>query len=357
MMKKVLLGTTALVGAMLIGAPAVVAAEKPSLALSGFARFEMEFVDQDQDFSGVNRGYNFEVDDWEVDFIAKSVADNGLEYGAKLEIQAANGNNATDTDEAMLWLEGNWGLIHMGREDGAEDLMAVAGWSIIGGVGAWDGEGGSLFSVPTGVFVNSNINGDTGDANKVSYYTPSFAGFRAGATWTPDTGVTGNEAGNDSDGSLENSLGVGLEYKNTFGDVGVHVSGRYTNAETEVTNNDVTGYGIGAKLTYAGFALAGSYHNGDDEADGSDAPEWWDVALSYSTGPYSIGVGYFNSTNENNAGLEGEADYFAVTGGYTVAPGLKFYAEWDYVEMEGPVAGTSDDNDASAFIIGTQVSF
>ena len=45
-MKKVLLGSTALVGASLLGAAPVAAAEAPTLSFSGYTRVEVSFVDQ-----------------------------------------------------------------------------------------------------------------------------------------------------------------------------------------------------------------------------------------------------------------------------------------------------------------------
>ena len=77
-----------------------------------------------------------------------------------------------------------------------------------------------------------------------------------------------------------------------------------------------------------------------------------------STGPYSVGVGYYNSEINTSASFqENDVDYFALTGGWNVAPGLDFYAEYDYVDMEDGLATTTNDNEASVFMVGTKVSF
>ena len=365
-MKKILLGTTAIVGVALATSAW---AAGPELSLSGFSKFEMDFVDQDA--TALNRGYRFEVDDFEIDFKAEATADNGLTYGTKLEMQFANGDAGADfTDEATIYLSGNWGTLIMGNDDGADNVYALAGYGVIGGMGAWDGE--NFFTNNSSALVTSSLAGNTGDATKISYFTPSFSGFSVGASWTPDAGHFGGEGLSDDDGDRENVLSVSAKYEGSFSDVGVAVSGAYITGGYESNDiggstaelNDVSTWSLGAKVTYAGFALAGSYNdNGDTgitkavEAAGGDAGYWWDVALSYKTGPYSVGVGYFNSEKEFSSTRTAEADYFAITGGWNVAPGLDFYAEYDYVDLEDGNAATANDNEASVFMVGTKVSF
>lgn len=372
MMKKILLGTTAIVGVAL--ATSAFAAG-PELSLSGFSKFEMDFVDQDNESGNMNRGYRFEIDDFEIDFKAEATADNGLTYGAKLEMQFANNGTSGDstddrTDEATIYLSGNWGTLILGNDDGADNVYAIAGYGVLGGMGGWDGE--NFFTNTSSALVTSSLAGNTSDTTKVSYFTPSFSGFSLGASWTPDSEHFGGASLNDEDGSMENVLAVSGKYEGSFSDVGVAVSAAYITGAYENNDvggatselNDVSTWSIGAKVTYAGFALAGSYNdNGDTgitkaaEAAGADAGYWWDVALSYKTGPYKVGVGYYNSEKEFTSTRTAEADYFAITGGWNVAPGLDFYAEYDYVDLEDGTSATTNDNEANVFMVGTKVSF
>ena len=113
-MKKVLLGSTALVGATLLGAVAVAAAEAPTISFSGYTRVEVSFVDQDLS-NGTNRGYNFEVDDNALSWTAKGTADNGLTYTATTKLDA-DGNDAKITvNEAFVTLTNPWGTVIMGE--------------------------------------------------------------------------------------------------------------------------------------------------------------------------------------------------------------------------------------------------
>ena len=369
MMKKILLGTTAIVGASLLVSPAV--AEKPKLSLSGNVKVEAAFVGEDDTgangaANGINRGYKLYTDDAEVVFKASTTADNGLEYGAKIEYEFESGS----TDEAMIWLEGDWGTLNLGDEDGADDLMKVGGFSVLGGTGGYDGE--NFFTNNSSAIVGPSMVGDNSDATKVTYFSPSFSGFRVGLSFTPDTGQSYDGAFNDEGTDQENHIGLAAEYKGDFDQVGVHVSGRYVNAEYESNDdagatteqNDVGSFAIGGKVTFGDFAVAAGYlDNGDsgvtkaNEALGIDAGSWYDVAVQYASGPFKVAAGYFASEKQVAQTQEAEAEIFSVTGDYNVAEGLDVYAEFDYVELEDGTTATANDNDASVFIVGTKVSF
>ncbi|MCG8507785.1 MAG: porin, partial [Rhodospirillales bacterium] len=84
-MKKVLLATTAIVGVAFVSQ--AMASEKPKLSMSGNVKFEAAFVDEDDVTGSSNRGYKFYTDDAEIIFKASATADNGLEYGAKIEYE------------------------------------------------------------------------------------------------------------------------------------------------------------------------------------------------------------------------------------------------------------------------------
>lgn len=371
MMKKILLGTTAIVGVALVGQ--AMAAEKPKLSMSGNVKFEAQFVDED-DTAGLNRGYGFSTDDAEIVFRASTTADNGLEYGAKIEFTFEEGDDSDGdrgrTDEAMMYLEGNWGLLQLGNEDGVEDAMRLGGWSVIGGTGGHDGE--TFFANNASALISTAQEGDTSDATKITYYTPLISGFRAGVSFTPDGGHEYDNGETDDDGDLENNIAFGVEYKGDFDQVGVHVAGRYVTSEfesndeggTDAEKEEISSFGVGANVTYAGFAFGVGYVDNDDsgitktnKALGIDAGSWVDVGASYSTGPYKVGIAYFHSEETVAQNQEAEADIFSVTADWNVAPGLDVYGEYVYADLDDGTTGTSNDNEASAFIVGTKISF
>ena len=385
MMRKLLLGTTAIIGASILatGGASVLAtgqalaAEPPELKISGYIRFEAWFAGQDNPDVGASRadtdatqgdiqsgdasrGYFFDVDDAEIQFRANGVADNGLEYGGKIELDVDGSN--TVADEIVVSLGGAWGTIFLGNEDGAEDLVKVAGFSVLSGQGGWDGDLDSIFNFTSSLDSPSNP-WDTGDATKITYFTPSFQGFRAGVSWTPDTGdERGDDIGDGGD-DFENHIGFGLEHKGNFNDFGWHVSGRGGYAEPEDSTSDAEdlwGWAIGARINYMGWSLAGAYADNDDsgvtKGTSADAGQWWDVALRYSTGPYTIAGGYFRAKQDTTLGNEDEVSVVSVGGNYVVAPGLDLYVEYNYVEDDPGDPGDTE-NEGHIGVVGTRISF
>ena len=383
-MKKFLLGTTAMVGASVLMAGTALASDPPKLSLSGYFKFEAWFADQDAVGTTANRGYHFENDDVEIHFKAYATADNGLKYGTKIEWDL----DANNIDEAVLDFSGNWGILFLGDEDGASDLMKVGGFSALTAGGGWDGGPTAILQNPGSVNLlgptlgfGSGIAdsiGDSDDATKISYFTPSFSGFGLGISWTPDTGHSMGGAISDvaagaASSHVENLLEWGAEYKGTIAnDFNIHVSARGLWGEPEgetdgdaAGREDIMSWGLGGKVEYQGFGLAAGYgDNGDSGINktaknaGRDAGIWYDVALSYKNGPYTVAGGYFHSEEDRTATTKDEVDFFSIGGKYNVAPGLDVYAEYDYVEIDdGSGTTTAVDNDASLFMIGTQITF
>ena len=304
-MKKVLLGSTALVGASLLGAAPVAAAEAPTLSFSGYTRVEVSFVDQDLSTSR-GRGYNFKVDDNYLFWSAKGTADNGMTNTASTSIESRAGGNIT-VDEAKVTLTNQWGSLVMGDDDGADDIMMVGGYALLTAGFGYDGGYTANVQTAGNGLVFASLSGDTGDATKVSYYTPRWNGLQLGASWTPDSGNSFDSGiAGDNDGNNENSLGLGLNYNNKIGDVGIRFGTTYAHASTEAAIpsvaalDDVSAWSIGGTLSYSGFSV-GVGHGDNDDSNCTkantlcDAGDWWDVAGQYKFGNTTVAGGYLTS--------------------------------------------------------------
>ncbi|MCK4866410.1 MAG: porin, partial [Alphaproteobacteria bacterium] len=175
-MKKGLLGGTALAGAAGLVAGIAGAAEAPTWKLTGNANFQFYWVDQDASGVGSTWGvgtggdgtwagiydatdetdnnlslfvvgtddpqdhdWYFGVDEAELQLNVSGAADNGLNYGFKIEINA-NTIDETVVDEVRLQFSGGWGTVQMGDEDGAEDIMNYGGEDLMGATGGFDGD-------------------------------------------------------------------------------------------------------------------------------------------------------------------------------------------------------------------------
>ena len=280
-MRKILLGTTAVVGAALIapaafaqapvttrpgvqqpqlspGAPVstpVVAAPTPALAgagglsvrLGGFFDFQYGLVQDDWDYArsrnfaggGVNetpptgsRNARQRTDmrnDLEVNVFVDGRAANGMTYGAVIEFQMDNvsGSGSTvDLDEAYGFIAfPNVGTLRFGMEDNAASLLQVRppASQSLGGDGEW-----WRFINNTGLPGSSNMyllsgTNDGNDGTKVIYLSPQFAGFDFGASYGSNSGEgRRTDAQRDRTG-LENEWAVAARYRGTFGPVGLAV--------------------------------------------------------------------------------------------------------------------------------------
>lgn len=181
---------------------------------------------------------------------------------------------------------------------------------------------------------------------------------------------------------------------------------------------DVFSWQAGGTISWGGFALGGGYGESGDslsfgdlapllnaEADGvadlkSVDPDYhfWTAAARYRTGPFAAHLGYFRSESQgwqwqaidigpspgfapdgdldvNIFSHETEIDIYTVGAEYVLAPGLKFYAEYDHIEVNREFQGVAfnnddtvvitdfltapadEENDGDVFMLGAQVSF
>lgn len=370
-MKKGLLGSTALVAATALTAGMAQAAEAPTWKLSGFMNFQAYFADRDS-FTGVAFGTTtgtlgapgfvttesaattdlyFGVDDAEMALNVSGTADNGLEYGFKIEFEASPGGSNV-ADEARISLGGSWGLVYLGDEDGVEDTMNYGGENVLGATGGWDGDGDDVTIVANLVF--PSLVGDTSDASKITYYSPRFSGIQVGGSYTP------NDHGGDrspfDDTVFQNSISLGGNYDGSFGDVRVRASAVYTMASYEgrIQNiEDVGAYSIGGIVGFAGFSVGANWTDNGESGTTVGAnleSSYWNVAAGFETGPIYLSAGYIAHTFSAGA-VDFEPSAIALTADYSVAPGLNTYVEWTGYDTDTLNA------DASVIIIGAEVSF
>jgi len=437
-MKKSLLCSTALIGATALTAGTAGAAEAPTWKLTGNANFQLYWVDQDNTntktkWNGSDLGntyvqaYNqhfwnngpdsqdhdwyFGVDEAELQINVSGAADNGLNYGFKIEINA----NTTDgpkgiADEARLQLSGSWGTLQMGDEDGAEDIMNYGGENLMGATGGFDGDqddylvragdvrffevrntsvGGTKIWMQLTDTIGGDgtaaynwaapsyptIAGDTADKTKVSYFSPRISGFQVGASITP----TPNEGdGFKADGSWENAYGIGANYDNSFGGLRIRASAVFAAASSNDTRfEDVSAFQVGGIVGWGPFSLGANYGDNGDSGElkwsgqngNADATHeesyFWDVAASFETGPMYFAAGYFVGVKEIDYFGDSTYEHIALTADYTVAPGLGVYAEINLISDElvdalGPAITDADEtnsHDTTSMVIGANISF
>ncbi|MDH3230285.1 MAG: porin [Alphaproteobacteria bacterium] len=370
-MKKGLLGSTALVAATALTVGAASAAEAPTYKLSGWMNFQAYFADRDAltafaasnttafttagvaDTASTNDMY-FGVDDAELTLNVSGTADNGLEYGFKIEFEGSPGGGNV-ADEARIQLGGTWGTLQLGDEDGAEDTMNYGGENLLGATGGWDGDGDDMSVLAT--FIFPTIAGDTSDASKITYYSPRFSGFQVGASYAPNN--HGGDRNPADDTLFQNYIGLGANYDGSFGDVSIKASAVYASASYEgngVVQNveDISAFSVGGIVGFGPVSVGANFtDNGESNTvvGANQERSYWNVAAGFETGPLYLSAGYIAHTFSTGA-VDVEPSAISVTADYSVAPGFGVYAEYT-----GYDADSTPSADASVIIVGANVSF
>ena len=346
MQHKLLLGSTALVSAGFIMSGSVLAQETRvggiEVVLGGYTEFLVQAGTRNTvnngSFGG-DRGYTFGMDN-EVHFEANGSTDRGVLYGSKVWVDFGSGglggsSFSTSTDEAALFFSGNFGRFELGLEDGAEDVMFVGGPEAQAGTGGLDGDAPNLGLIE---FT------DTGDAAKITYFTPRVAGFQLGGSFTPDFEESrpAEDRFQNSNNEGENGVSGGLNWVGALGPLDLTVSGTLLWADCESkcsapgTNeqdfdDNMFGWGAGALLGFGGFTLGAGYSRSDSffqAAQGDIAS----VGLKYGFGAAHVSVGYgFNKPDSSELD---DAHNFVVSGDVGILPG---------VTLKGDVAYNSND--------------
>ncbi len=86
-------------------------------------------------------------------------------FGAEIQFKADADVDYVNVDEAYTYLENGFGKIEVGRNDGAEDFMALGADTIATGTGGINGDFEGLGTLDIT---------DSGDAAKITYLTPQF---------------------------------------------------------------------------------------------------------------------------------------------------------------------------------------
>jgi len=418
-MRKILLGTTAMVGAALLGATAAQAQTAPTVRVGGFMTTIFTHVNDDLDrargpgsltgVAGAGLVSRDKVDfrnEIEVHVFVTGKAANGLSYGAVIEFQndnsgASGSGTAVDLDEAYVFLSSpTLGTIRFGEEDSAASIMQVRHPSItgLGADGAW---GGGLIntSARVGAFP-SLLNGinDGSDATKLIYLSPQFFGFDFGVSYAPNAGegqrlFNGRPFDNFStaagaavplanlhrDGTaLTNELSGALRYRGSFGNVGVAVgfgamradASKNTAAGASIAPSlrDITAYTAGATLSAFGFTAGGEYTWGNYVGNspgrgallpGRDSSSHYALGLTYTMGAISVGGFYGRASQDNGAGVsDRQQTVYGIGAAYTIAPGLEAFGSYNRMEDKNVnISPALLNRDANVFLLGTRLAF
>jgi len=374
-MKKILLGSTAIVAAgMIASVPSADAASKMKLGLGGYMEQWIGFTSGDdgagQDYSGVNI-----VSDPEVFFKGKTKLDNGLTIGVNVQLEATQ--NGDQIDEQYMTVSGAFGQIILGDENSAMYKMHYApsdygigmnsGDNTVWNKPVSDAEGdsismGSHYRSPFGA---TYIEPDAiNDAAKISYFTPRVSGFQLGLSYAPDAKQDSNALPN-RDAVNSDYVMVGANFVQKMGGMSVAISGGYgtvTDAAEGGTEPEATSFGI--KLGMGGVSAGVSYANFSDA--GNNDQEGINAGVAYSSGPMGVSLAYYHGEKDGNNGsaltLDGQAerDIIHLSAKYAMGPGVTLAGTLGhavYTSDDADLHNSVDDSESTYVVMGLKVGF
>jgi hypothetical protein len=354
-MKKLLLGTTALVAGGLMAAPAM-AADPIKMGVGGYYTFYAAagYIDGNYATNGTHaqyRGFHF-IQEGEIHFTGQTKLDNGTTVGLTVELEAWNPAASTQIDEAFMFAFGDWGRIEFGSRDSGPYRMYYGTPSALIGWGFFQHN----HTYASGITANNKayrggiattINPNTQDVNRINYFTPRFAGFQLGVSYAPKalvapgagaalvtagaaaacgyTHATNMANCSTNDYSYQDMFDIGINYLSKFGDVTVALYAAWMSAtfvpgyQHTVPNgsaNTITGanatnwkqWVVGANFNFAGFTVGGAtgwdnnglganYYTGVD-----NDTRFYTAGIMYETGPWQLSAGWAGFRNSNGNG-------------------------------------------------------
>jgi len=396
-MKKVLLGSTALVAAGLIAGDAA-AADGVKLSLGGYYRGVAGVMFDD--FDGVAAGTEDDLRDYvfkqdvEVHFKGETTLDNGLTVGAVVQLEGQTSGD--QIDEVYAYFSGGWGELRFGDDDEALTQLC----SITPSAAANFGPDSPFFSFSNsaannglspglagGAFAYSSTNGTCygtdSDSTKLIYFSPNFGGFSFAMSFTPDgtqdTRNSTNGAGTrfeNQPGQRSDNLSLAANFNHDFNGVTLNVGGGATwsfDREGAPALDDTEEYQSYASVGFFGFTIGGAVdlrkNFGGDDSDrlvyGAGVTYNWDawtVGLGWTHGDYEVVQPGVNlGTTATPLVLSSDADQnqdiFALTAAYALGPGITVDGVVEWVDSETDAGVLSNDYQGISFGLGTLISF
>lgn len=394
-MKRILLGTTMLIGAASLAAAAH--ADTPKITLGGVADFQMGYAGS-QDVKAADARSGAFRSDTEITLNIDGKTDGGLGYGGFIALEADASQDADQSSDSednasrtYLYVDSKaFGRVQMGSDYGVTNTMKVDASSIARATGGIDGAFTYFFNTTSitladnlkviatpdlildygfdGTVTEGAILGDESaeTANKVSYYSPKFMGAQLGASYVFDDDNKGQTVGTGKSGvtgEASNIIELGATWEGKFSNVGINLGAAMERGHAQVTtDNDLRTWQAGAKLSYMGFSVAGSYGDWGDslraKSVGKVDADFYTLGAAYETGPFGVSVTWFDSTYEASTTADNTFDNLSVGVDYKLAPGFTPYAEVSLVDMDVSNTSTADvDNEATVFIVGSTLAF
>jgi len=385
-MRTYLKASGALLGAGLAAgaAPASSRADGIHLSIGGDYRaaYMATFDDDGEGEPGNEHNTDGFFQDAEIRFTGSTVLDNGLEVGARIELEGENDED--QIDESWIYFSGGFGELRIGSMDEALATLCVfppGGTENFSAFSPnqWGANSLATNDICTGV-------DDEGDSQKVLYLSPVFGGFQLALSYTPSGDKKSHDDGvgphigmplNEDDESRHNVSLYGVySYETEEWDIEVGAGGSWEGnvekADGAPNRKESEFYQAGILFGIGDFDVGAAfeYFNDDDLfvatlEDGSVTADRWvlGVGAAYEIEPWTFGIGY--SINHADVAIRGaQNERFtqqraALTAIYNLGPGIDLDGELAYTWSDADPEDApdfADFADYDAIEIGTGIA-
>ncbi len=362
---KSLAYSTALCAVGMLAANAAVAAEKPKLKISGYQETYMGAgsVTTGTTSSGTPTYTGGIVDGaftllqyGEIRFTATGTTDQGMKWGVYFESTqddaSGTGKKAKGgSDEANLFLQGSWGKMEIGGQDGASDKMRESAKNL-------DLVGSNVlaaFVQNTGDKLRGSDfdnNQESSDDSKFTYYTPRVSGFQGGVSYIPSMGTKGSKPSGSTTGGEE----AGLTYKGKAGSTKFTAALVYGNNGKSATGKTLDGWEFGGTVGFGAITLAAGYSDNNNwRVDASDQKAW-SVGANYNGGKWEVSLVHLHSKLSRDAGgADDKYNQTELQGAYNLGGGLTAALGLYHFKMDARTS--TNDNKGNAAIAKINAKF
>jgi predicted porin len=378
-MKKVLLGTTALLGVGLLAGTAS-ASDGVKLSLGGYItnQFGVAVDDDETGEAGDDKNLVGVGTDAEIYFVGSVTLDNGITVGARFDLEGGDEND-DQIDQAYAYFKGGFGDIRIGSQAGAAGNMYMLPPGSTANFGPYSPNTTGSVASP-GIFDPEGMLSNQDKSQKLVYYSPTWAGFSFGVSYTPNDNEKDYNNGDNADGSwravsnagdADNNFGLGLHYDFEGDGWGLSLGGAaYWEGDVQekaANTDEQSAYNAGINLSFGGLTVgvAGTYLTNIDAAHGTneDGSDSWAIGtgVSYNVDAWTVGAGWAHAEAEQEGFSDDNiVDRVGVTGSYAMGPGIDldagvFYTWVDTADDTG--ADASDNYDSIEFSVGSSIKF
>lgn len=339
-MRKILLGTTAVVSAVVgaaVMAPQASAQEAPTVRLGGFFRAYYGYANQTGQQSITSTGLPVNVtggsanlagvapdttstnstaragkhdisSDAGIDVIVNGKLANGLTYGAQISFnssgfegrqvaqnRASAGKTTVAVDEMYAFIaHPRFGQIRFGDEDGVMGGLMNSGWVQGFGTGGVHGSWESFVNRQGGGRTTTGP-GALSDNSKIIYMSPQIAGFDFGVSFAPNSGV-GEDTGcpnNAQSGYCDRATAYSGARLSGVGAAGPEYAARRNEWQLAARwRGNVGGVGIATTVGYFGASAARDLTTSGAQVRVFNNLNVWQAGIQASYAGFTIGTNY-----------------------------------------------------------------